>query len=92
MSKRTAGVELLVQEVLNSIPRPYSEDIIDEVCLAIESNPKWRQRYIELSDELRDWVVNNWIGQYVVQIVGRQSSGQVPSRNGLMSSYSKLPP
>ena len=33
---RTQGVKALVEEVLTTIKPPYSEDIVDEVCRAIE--------------------------------------------------------
>lgn len=63
MARKTEGVRQLVQDVLETFSEPYGEDIIEDVCLAIEDHPEWMQRYRELSDELRSWVVNNWIGQ-----------------------------
>ena len=59
MPRKTDGVNLLVSDVLRTMSAPYGEDIIEEVCLAIEGNRDWRRRYNELSDELRGWVVNN---------------------------------
>jgi hypothetical protein len=55
----TQGVADLVRDVLATIPSPYSEDIIEDVVIAIEQHPQGKQRYAELSADLRAWVVNN---------------------------------
>lgn len=90
-SNKTSGVRDLVSEVLRTLPRPYGEDISEDVCIAIESNPAWRRRYNELARDLRYWVVNNWIGQYVSDIAAMKSLRQVPAkRTGLVKSYRKL--
>ena len=93
MPRKTEGVYLLVQDVLQTIPKPYGEDVIDDVCFAIKQNLEWRRRYEELSADLRDWVVNNWIGQYTKQITGLNTDRQVPAKpDNLIKSYSKLVP
>lgn len=90
-SNKTEGVKELVGEVLRTLPGPYGEDVIEDVCIAIESNPAWRRRYNELARDLRDWVVNNWIGMYVRDIAAMKSLRQVPAkRTGLVKSYRKL--
>lgn len=90
MAKATQGVQDLVREVLAELPKPYSEDITDEVCLAIEKNKRWRAEYDLLSNELRYWVVNNWIGQYVALALNRKRGEQVTAKSQLITSYSKL--
>ena len=40
--------------------------------------------------ELKDWVVNNWIGRYTAELTGRKRGEQVPSRSGLIRWYRKL--
>lgn len=93
MAKKTDGVYLLVEDVLRTMSEPYDEDIIEDVCLAIESNPEWRRRYDELSEELRAGVVNNWIGQYTKQLVGLRSLREVEAkRSQIITSYTKLIP
>jgi hypothetical protein len=92
MAKATQGVQDLVHEILAALPKPHSEDITDEVCLAIEKNPKWTAEYDLLSGQLRDWVVNNWIGQYVALALGRKRGKVVESTSTLIRYYSKLPP
>jgi len=91
MAKKTEGVYQLVQDVLSSISEPYGEDIIEDVCLAIERDTDWRQRYQELGADLSLWVVNNWIGQYTKQLTGLKSIRQVEAkRSHIIKSYTKL--
>jgi hypothetical protein len=69
----------------------YEEDVIEDLLLAIEQDSPLRQRYDELSAELRPQVVNNWIGQYTKQMVGMESIRQVNARRSkLIKSYTKL--
>ena len=74
MMNRTKGVKILVHEVLSIFPKPYGEDIILDVRMAIEHNPEWRRRYDELCDALRDSVVNPLIGQRLPVTNRRQVS------------------
>lgn len=91
--KRTAGVEVLVRDVLVTIPQPYGEDIIEEVCIAIETSSAWKQRYDELGALLHPTVVNNWIGQYVKWQTGYETLREVTAhRSSLIKNYSKLIP
>ncbi|MBN1583131.1 MAG: hypothetical protein JXA89_20650 [Anaerolineae bacterium] len=88
---KTQGVYDLVKEVLETMPQPYGEDVVEDVCLAIENNPYYLQRYQELSAELVAWVVNNWIGQYVKQITGMRSIREVKAkRSHLITAFTKL--
>ncbi len=63
-------------------------------ALKSRKNPKWRQRYEELCEELKDRrIVNNWIEQYVMKITGMKSVRQVEAkRSKIIGSYSKLTP
>ena len=88
---RTQGVKALVEEVLTTIEPPYSEDIIDEVCRAIESRPEWLLRYQELASDLGVIVVNNWVGMGMARAIGREGNRRVKARSSLIDSYSKLP-
>jgi hypothetical protein len=89
---RTAGVKTLVEEVLASVPRPYSEDIIDEVFRAIEASPDWLRRYQVLSDEITKPVVNQSGGVWIAEAVGRSGAEQATATSTLISTYSKLRP
>jgi hypothetical protein len=48
VTRKTQGVQDLVGEVLNTIPEPYSEDVILNVCVAIERQGRWLRRYRQL--------------------------------------------
>jgi len=91
MTNKTEGVKTLVQDVLATFSGLYGENIILDVCLAIEGNHEWRRRYDELGEELQDWVVNNWIGKYVKEIAGLDSLQEVPIEKGhIITAYTKL--
>lgn len=93
MHRKTQGVYELVRDVLNTFSQSYGEDIIEDVCLAIENNAVWLRRYNELGDELRNWVVNNWIGQYTKLITGFDSLQEVSARrSNIIKNYTKLIP
>lgn len=40
MTKKTAGVEALVEEVLQTVNPPYSEDIIEDVFVLIDGRAR----------------------------------------------------
>lgn len=89
--QKTAGVRDLVSDALRSLPQPYGEDIVEDVCIAIESDPQLRRRYNELAANLRAWVVNNWIGMYVSDLAAMKAVRQVSAkRTQLITSYRKL--
>jgi uncharacterized protein (UPF0297 family) len=90
MANRTAGVERLVREVLPTLQQPYTEDVTNVVCQAIEADPAWLSRYRELVHELSRDVVNNWIGQYVAASVGGRRTQVAAASSSLISTYSKL--
>jgi hypothetical protein len=90
MAKRTADVKELVLEVLATMPRPYSEDLTDEVCVAIERNPQWLGAYRRLESTLSHDVVNKSIGRYVSKAVGGRGIAVAKPASSLIASYSKL--
>ncbi len=91
MPNKTQEVFELVNDVLRAMPEPYGEDIIEEVCLAIENRPDWHRRYDQLADELGKDVTNCWIGKYTKQGVGAESLKPVKSsRCTIIRFYTKL--
>lgn len=91
MSRRTQGVEDLVSAVIANLPSPYGQDIIEDVCLEIEHNQAWSDRYGQLRNELGQNVVNNWIGQYTKRLTGMKTIRQVPAtRSTIIGSYTRL--
>ena len=91
MPNRTEGVKTLVEEVLATVPTPYSEDVIDEVFLAIEANPTWLTAYNVMCNDLGVMVVNQAVGSWTSKAVAT-GDHQVPSRSKLTESYSKFYP
>jgi len=88
---RTAGIKRLVEEVLLSLPKPHTEDVIDDVFEAIERRPEWRRQYDDLSTDLGKTVVNTWGGFWIAHSEGRWGVHQVPAKKcTLLESYSKL--
>jgi hypothetical protein len=90
MKLRTAGVRDLVSEVLGSMPKPYTEDVIAHVFRGIEQNVEWRARYDQLCGELTKTVVNNWCGFWTERLLGGTAIREVSTKGGLSESYSKL--
>ncbi|WP_244818478.1 hypothetical protein [Caballeronia sp. Lep1P3] len=88
---KTEGVKSLVQEVLDSLPTPYTEDVIDEVFGAIETSAAWRRRYDSLCDELGKATVNAWGGYWIANALGKSGERQASAkRSTLIGSYSLL--
>ena len=92
MARKTEGVKMLVQDILAArFSEIYDEDLILNICKAIEDNPEWRRRYDELSMELSTDVVNQWIGRYVKEITGLNSLREVPIVAGhIITAYTIL--
>ena len=88
---KTQEVKNLVEEVLASLPRPYTADVIDDVFHAIESCPQWLREYDRLCRKLTKKVVNQQGGLWVAKALGKKGSQPVPSKKStLIDTYSKL--
>ena len=88
---RTARLKALMEEVLKTIPKPHGEDLIEDVFVAIENNPRWLKEYESLEYNLGKNVVNPWGGFWVAHASGRIPGEQVSAtRTKLIESYSKL--
>jgi len=88
---KTAELKALVREVLESMPKPYTEHVIDEVFCAIEHDPRWHREYETLCSRLGKTVVNAWGAYWVANALGKVGGRQVPStRSALIGSYSLL--
>jgi hypothetical protein len=90
---KTEGVKRLVEEVMESLPQPYTEDVIDEVFHAVERKPAWRTAYDELCDSLGTTTVNTWGGWWIAAALGKVSVREVAARKStLIKNYSILVP
>jgi len=88
-TSHSSDVKALAQEVLAALPQPYSEDVIDEVFYAIETDPRRLRDYEALCANLGKTVVNNWLGRWIGIALGKVGEQQVPSRkSSLIGSYS----
>ena len=88
---RTARLKAMMEEVLKTLPKPYSEDVIEDVFVAIENNPRWHKEYEDLHYNLGKGMVNPWGGFWIAQATGRTPGEQVSAtRTKLLESYAKL--
>lgn len=88
---RTAGVKTLVNLVLDSMPKPYTEDVIDDVFLGIESDTDFRAEYDGLCKQLGKTTVNTWGGYWIANALGKTGVDQTPAKKSkLIQSYSRL--
>jgi len=88
---KTSAIKALVLEALQTLTQPYSEHVIDEVFEVIEKNTQWLERYEHLCNEFTKTVVNNWIGYWIANTLGKRGERVVASkRSSLNGSYSIL--
>lgn len=88
---KTSDIKALVREVLDTMPTPYSEHVIDEVFHAIEVQPHWHREYDALCATHSKTTVNTWGGFWIANALGKLGEHQVPSkRSKLIGSYSIL--
>lgn len=88
---RTTGIKRLVEDVLETMPKPYSEDIVDEVFYAIEQRADWKQGYDALARDLGRKVVGVRGGFWIASLIGKTGTEQVSAaKSSLIDSYVKL--
>lgn len=88
---QTNDVRDLVIEVLEALPKPYSENVIDEVFFAIQSNPQWLSEYEGLCSKHCKTVTNSLGGYWIGRALGKRGHKQIPSKkSSLIGSFSVL--
>ena len=88
---RTAGVKALVKLALGNVTPPYTEDVIDEVFLEIESNPELKLEYDGLCRQLGKTTVKTWGGYWIADALGKTGVEQTPAKKSkLIQTYSRL--
>jgi hypothetical protein len=96
MKKHNASltpVSDLVQEVLEEKfkKQSYPENITDQVCLAIEENSAWHNRYKRLVESYSKWSVNSQIGRSTLQLTGLKNLGlRATATSSLIKTYTRL--
>ena len=84
-------VSTLVKKVLNTISRPYPENITDLVCLAIQQKIEWYKDYKGLVHKYSKRSVNSQIGLSVLQITGLRNLGlRAKATSSLITTYTRL--
>ena len=88
---RSLHLKQLVDTVLDTLPKPHTEDVIEDVFVAIEANSEWRKSYDRMVYESGKAAVHAWAGfwiSHIEQRVGDQR--ELATRSTLIESYSKL--
>jgi hypothetical protein len=88
---QTQDIHDLVSEVLNTMPELRSGDITDQVCLAIETEPMWMNRYEQLVASYGKHTVNQLIGKYTFYLSGFNKSGpSLKAKSEIIKTFSWL--
>ena len=102
MSKATANADRpttmpnlrlkqLVEEVLETLPSPHTEDVVEDVFVAIEGNAVWRAAYDRMVYESGKSVVTSWAGFWISHAEKRTGEQrETAARSSLIDSYSRL--
>lgn len=88
---QTLRLKQLVDEARESLPEPHTEDVIEDVFLAIENNPVWRKTYDDIVYKLGKPATNGWAGFWISHGEGRTGDQrETATRASLIESYSRL--
>lgn len=88
---RTLRLKHLIEDVLKTLPTPYTEDVIEDVFHAIEQNPVWRKTYDGVAHHLGKAPTVMWAGFWIAHAVQRVGAEPGPAtRSQLLDSYTKL--
>jgi hypothetical protein len=90
-------IDLLTEVLSANFSAPYPEDITDQVCMAIEANPTWLDRYDVLVKEFEskgqsgEATVNQAIGFHTKDLTGMVTlQSGVKAKSSLIQTYSRL--
>lgn len=88
---RSLRLKQLVDEILDVIEKPHTDDVIEDVFLAIEKNEIWRKSYDRMVYESGKAAVNAWAGFWISHAEKRVGEArETAARTSLIESYSKL--
>lgn len=88
---KIVDLKKIISEVLATIPKPHSADVIDEVFLAIEQNDRLFRIYSECSISLGRAKVNTVGDNWIKKELGRTALRESPARlSKLIDTYSVL--
>lgn len=81
----------LIDQVLEKLPTPHTERVIEDVFLAIEADPVWKASYDRMVYESGKTVVTSWAGFWIAHAEQRTGDQrETAARTTLLESYSLL--
>ena len=87
----TLRLKQLIDQVLESLPQPYTVDVIEDAFNAIENNEMWRKTYDQIVYKLGKPMTNAWGGFWIAHSLGKLAEPQAAATRGtLLDSYAKL--
>ncbi len=91
IGERSLRLKQLIDVVLAGLPKPHTEDVIDDVFVAIEGNVEWRKSYDHMVYESGKPAVNAWAGFWIARAEQRVGGErESAARSTLIGSYTKL--
>jgi hypothetical protein len=88
---RSVRLKQLVDLVLDQLPKPHTEDVIEDVFVAIEANPEWKKSYDRMVYESGKPTVTSWASFWISHSEQRTGDQrETAARSSLIESYSKL--
>ena len=81
----------LVDQVLDRLPEPHTENVVEDVFVAIEGDPAWRSSYDRMVYESGKSVVISWAGFWISHAEKRVGDQRASAgRSTLIDSYAPL--
>ena len=81
----------LVDTVLERLPKPHTEDVVQDVFVAIEADPVWRAAYDRMIYESGKAAVTTWASFWIAHAEKRTGDQrETAAQSTLIESYSRL--
>ena len=81
----------LIDQVLERLPAPHTEHVVEDVFVAIEGDPVWRSTYDRMVYESGKPIVTSWASFWISHAEKRTGDQrETASRSALIESYSPL--
>jgi hypothetical protein len=89
-----AAIEAMIAVILDRLPRPYGEDVIEDVFVEIERSPHQLRKYEQLCATHEQKTANQRIGHLTRVLTGYRDgkASNKTTRTTLAQSYTKLIP
>jgi len=81
----------LVDQVLESLPKPHTPDVVQDVFVAIEGDPVWRSAYDRMIYESGKSVVTSWASFWIAHAEKRTGDQrEAAAASSLIDTYAPL--